>query len=171
MVFGVNPWACRWTACSWGTGAGPAFSGLATGRESDLSRTSCSNPAGASLPPAEIEVRIPFKSLRYPSVARQDWGLHVVRRIQANGSEDSWVPARRDAASFLAQAAVLEGLTDLRRGLVLDLNPVVTGKAEGEPREDGWRYDTGRPEFGFNLRWGVTPNLTLNGTATPISRR
>jgi hypothetical protein len=171
MVFGVNPLGVQMDGILVeGTASqGHGFSGLSTGRESaDLSPDFVFQSRGRVTSSGyEVEIRIPFKSLRYPSLATQRWGLHVVRSVQSTGSEDSWVPARRDAASFLAQAAVLEGLTDLRRGLVLDLNPVVTGKSEGEPDGASWRYATGRPEVGFNVRWGVTPNLTLNGTANP----
>src|SRR6185295_7847259 len=78
----------------------------------------------------EVEIRIPFKSLRYQSLPVQDWGLHLVRRIQSAGHEDSWAPASRSAASFLAQSGTLTGLTELHRGLVMDLNPVVTARAD-----------------------------------------
>jgi uncharacterized protein DUF5916 len=117
----------------------------------------------------EVELRIPFKTLRYQSADPQDWGLHVIRRVQATGHEDSWVPAQRAAASFLAQAGTLQGLTGLRRGLVMDLNPVVTARAAGLPAATdptAWDYDA-TAEFGANLRWGLTPNLTLNGTYNP----
>ncbi len=116
----------------------------------------------------EVEVRIPFKSLRYQAGAEQRWGLNVVRRVQHSGAEDSWAPAKRAAASFLAQSGTLTGLTELRRGLVLDLNPVVTTRATGAAAPSGeWRYDTDRPAVGGNVRWGVTNNLTLNATANP----
>jgi len=115
----------------------------------------------------EIEIRIPFKTLRYQSGDPQDWGLHVVRRVQASGHEDSWVPAQRAAASFLQQSGTLQGLTGMRRGLVMDLNPVVTARATGTPvTPTGWNYDSGA-ELGGNVRWGITPNLTLNGTVNP----
>ena len=117
----------------------------------------------------EVEIRIPFKTLRYQSADPQDWGLHVIRRVQASGHEDSWVPAQRAAASFLGQSGILQGLTGLRRGLVMDLNPVITAKATGLPAATNparWDYDASA-EFGANLRWGITPNLTLNGTYNP----
>ena len=115
----------------------------------------------------EVEIRIPFKSLRYQSQPQQDWRLHVTRVVPQQGIEDSWAPARRDAASFLAQSGRLKNLTDLRRGLVLDLNPIATAKLEGQDGASGWSYDASRPEFGMNLRWGITPNLTMNGTVNP----
>jgi hypothetical protein len=116
----------------------------------------------------DVEVRIPFKTLRFPSARQQNWGLSIVRIVKSLGHEYSWAPARRSASSFLGQGGTLAGMTDLRRGLVLDLNPAVTAKADGAAREDGaWGYRTGHPEFGANIRWGVTPNLTLNGTVNP----
>ena len=117
-----------------------------------------------------VEVRIPFKSLKYQSTLEQTWGLNVVRQVQHSGHEDSWTPARRAGLSFLGQSGALEGLTDLRRGLVLDVNPEATQRTSGiEPVAGvgGWGYASGRPEIGGNVRWGITNNLTLNGTVNP----
>jgi hypothetical protein len=115
----------------------------------------------------EVELRIPFESLRYQKADVQSWGLHVVRKVQSTGYEESWAPARRAAASFLAQGGTLQGLEGLRPGLVLDLNPFVTARTDGAPSGSGWGYDTQTPEVGGNVRWGMTPNLTLNGTLNP----
>ena len=114
-----------------------------------------------------IEIAIPFKTLRFPADRVQSWALNIVRIVQSSGHEDSWAPALRAKSSFLAQSGTLDGLTDLHRGLVLDLNPVATAHADGTPSGGRWHYDTSRPEFGGNVRWGVTPNLTLNGTINP----
>jgi hypothetical protein len=116
----------------------------------------------------EVEVRIPFKSLRYQGAKEQTWGINVVRRVQHSGYEDSWVPARRDNASFLSQSGRLVGLTELKRGLVLDLQPELTARMDGTPgTSGGWDYDRKDPELGGNVRWGITNNLTMNGTANP----
>jgi hypothetical protein len=117
-----------------------------------------------------VEVRIPFKSLKYQSRLEQTWRLNVVRQVQHSGHEDSWTPARRAGLSFLAQSGALDGLTDLRRGLVLDVNPEATQRTSGIEPAAGtgpWRYASGRPELGANVRWGITNNLTLNGTVNP----
>ncbi|MDQ2664516.1 MAG: carbohydrate binding family 9 domain-containing protein [Gemmatimonadota bacterium] len=116
-----------------------------------------------------VEVRIPFKSLRYQAAAEQVWGLNVVRFVQHSGHEDSWTPARRSGLSFLAQSGTLEGLTDLRRGLVVDVNPEITQRSVGRGAfvTDADRYDVRRPALGGNARWGVTNNLSLNGTINP----
>jgi hypothetical protein len=171
LVFGVNPLGIQLDgALAEGTrGSGGGFSGLSTGRESpDLSPDYVFQSKGRVTGGGyEVEVRIPFKSVRYQSQPSQDWGIHVTRVVPHQGVEDSWAPARRNEASFLSQSGRLKNLTDLRRGLVLDLNPIATAKLDGQPAASGWNYDTSRPELGMNLRWGITPNLTMNGTVNP----
>jgi len=171
LMFAVNPLGVQADgALIEGTRTqGGSFSGLASGREEpDLSPDFVFDSKGRLTAEGfEVEVRIPFKSLRYQSAPRQDWGLSVIRRVQSSGHEDSWTPARRASTSFLAQAGTLEGISDLHPGLILDLSPVVTAKADGAPAAGGWAYDSGAPEVGGNVRWGVTNNLTLNGTVNP----
>src|SRR3989440_4491321 len=115
----------------------------------------------------EVEVRIPFKSLRYQAKQPQDWSINVLREVKHSGFEDSWYPARRANASFIAQSGTLRGLTGMHRGLVVDLNPEATGRASGAPTASGYQYDMGNPQVGGNVRWGVSDNLTLNGTIKP----
>jgi len=118
----------------------------------------------------EVVVRIPFRSVKLQSADPQDWGINIIRVVQHSGHSDSWYPAKLAAASFLGQAGTLAGLTRLDRGLVLDLNPFVTQKALGSAAAapaPGWNYGVERPQFGSNVRWGVTNNLTLNGTWRP----
>jgi hypothetical protein len=172
LVFGVNPLGVQADGTlveGSGNRGGALFSALESGREiTDLTPDFVFQSKGRLTDEGyEIEIAIPFKTLRFPQASVQTWGLNIVRRVQSSGHEDSWVPARRAKSSFLSQSGTLDGLTDLRRGLVLDLNPVVTAKADGAPADARWTYDGSRPEVGGNLRWGVTPNLTMNGTVNP----
>ena len=115
----------------------------------------------------QVEIRIPFKSLRYRDGAKQTWGINVLRRVQHSGFQDSWTPAVRANARFLSQVGTLEGLHDLHRGLVLELTPTVTGRLDGSPATPtGWKYDRGG-EVGGDVRFGLRQNLTLNGTVNP----
>ena len=115
----------------------------------------------------EVEVRIPFKSLRYQSGATQDWGLQVVRITQHTGYEDTWAPVVRASASYLIQSGSLKELTGLRRGLVMDVTPEFTSHVDGAPKATEYGYGTVDPQVGVNLRWGITQNLSLTGTANP----
>jgi hypothetical protein len=118
----------------------------------------------------EVEVRVPFKSLRYQSASVQSWGINFLRRVQHSGYEQTWTPAERGQTSFLAQSGTLVDMSGLKRGLVLDVNPVMTARASGavaSATDPSWRYRREDPEFGGNVRWGITANLTMNGTVKP----
>jgi hypothetical protein len=114
-----------------------------------------------------VEVRIPFKSLRYQDARVQSWGIHILRRVQHSGFQDTWAPAVRANANFLAQSGSLDGLHDLRRGLVVEATPTMTARADRSPTLGNGRDYQQKGEFGGDARWGIRQNLTLNGTINP----
>lgn len=165
LIFAVNPLGVQadgvWTEGA--TGHGDELQ-----RSTDLSPDFTFESRGRLIEGGfEVEVRIPFKSLRYQPQQIQTWGINIIRRVQHSGYQLTWTAARRDRASFLAQSGTLESLSGMRRGLVLDVNPVVTARADGTRSASGWDYDGQTPELGANIRWGVTSNLTMNGTVNP----
>ena len=119
----------------------------------------------------EVEVRIPFKAVRYIP-GRGTWGLNVVRSNVETNVQDSWAPVTRAGASLLPQSGRLTGLHDLTRGLVLDVTPVVTSLSSGSPQpvagrsDSSWSYANSQA-LGADIRWGLRPNFTLNGTIHP----
>jgi hypothetical protein len=170
MVFAVNPLGVQADGILVETGAtSGGFDGATVVRERpDLSPDYVFESKGQLTDYGfVVEIRIPFKSLRYQPAEMQTWGLNVVRYVGHSGYEDAWAPAKRAASSFLRQSGSLTELTDLRRGVVLDVTPELTASASGAPDPDGWRYDGHRPEVGATVRWGVTNNLTMNGTVNP----
>jgi hypothetical protein len=172
LMFAVNPLGVQGDGSvveGSNTGAGGFIGGAVVGREqADLSPDYVFQSKGEVTPWGyQVEVRIPFKSLRYQPAREQNWNLNIVRQVKHSGFEDSWAPARRASATFIGQSGTLSGLTDLRRGLVMDINPEATGKVTGAPGALGYEHDFGNPQFGGNVRWGITNNLTLNGTVKP----
>ena len=55
-----------------------------------------------------VEIRIPFKSLRFPGNGPQHWGINFLRRTQRTGYNDTWTDVRRANASFLVQAGAID---------------------------------------------------------------
>ena len=115
-----------------------------------------------------VEVRIPFKSLRYPVGDARRWGLQIKREIPASGYEDTWTDVRRAGASFLAQAGHIDGLRDLERGVVIETQPFVTAASNGRRSLPGDRFDRGDLDLdgGANLRLGFT-QFALDATLNP----
>jgi hypothetical protein len=172
LVFGVNPLGVQMdgTIVEQGVSRNQGFIVSSAGREApDLSADFVYQSKGHVTEFGyEVEIRIPFKSLRYQPADVQSWRVQVVREVQHSGHEQTWTPADRSGASFLAQSGTIDGLTGLRRGLVLDVNPEITQHTLGSPTiDDRWSYEAQRPVVGGNVRWGIADNLTLNSTVHP----
>ncbi len=115
-----------------------------------------------------VEIRIPFKSLRYPGNGAQTWGLNVARVVQRTGYQDTWTDTRRANASFLLQAGSADGLHDLERGITAELQPFVTAQANGIRASSGrFERENLDPSAGANLRLGLASNLSLDATWNP----
>jgi hypothetical protein len=118
----------------------------------------------------EVEIRIPFSSLRYANVDVRQWGLQIDRRVQHSGYEETWTPAKRASATFIGQAGRLTGLTGIHHGNVVELNPELTNTVNGtpccSPLLRDWRYKA-KPTLGGNVRWTLGSNFVLNGTVKP----
>ena len=178
FLFGVNPFGVQQDGIrsdSYGGGAGGFYSGGAGfGSMNILDGNVDLNPdfvfesRGRLVEGGyDVEIRIPFKSLRFAGGTVQTWGLNVLRRIQHSGYQDSWAPVVRASASFMNQSGWLEGLHDLHRGLVLDLTPVATERVDGAPDSTGRYHYADTTRLGLDAHYGVTPNLSLDGTYKP----
>ncbi|MBI4501481.1 MAG: carbohydrate binding family 9 domain-containing protein [Gemmatimonadetes bacterium] len=162
LVFAVNPLGTQ----ADGIGADGRQGGWDIGNI-DLTQDFVFTSHGRLTPSGyEVEIAIPYKSIRFQQADVQDWGINVLRYVQHSGHQQTWTPARQSGASFLNQSGTLSAL-QIVRPVVLDLNPVATARLDGAPAADGWRYDDPHPEVGGNLRWGITTNWTLSGTANP----
>jgi hypothetical protein len=174
LVFAVNPFGIQSDGVLTETGAatgGGLAGGTSKSREAaDLAPDYVWQSKGRLTAAGfDVEIVIPFKSLRYRNADVHTWQLNVVRTVQVSGHEQTWTATTRAGSSFLAQSGTLSGLRELQRGVTVDLIPTVTSTASGAPGPSAgsWRYATQRPEVGGSARWGITSNLTLSGTANP----
>ncbi len=116
----------------------------------------------------EVEIRIPFKSLRYPGSNPQSWGFNVTRVVQRTGYTDTWTDVRRANASFLGQEGALGGLHDMHHGVTVEAQPFVTATLAGARdavTQDFVREDL-NPDAGLNLRLGFS-SYALDATMNP----
>ncbi|MDE0827607.1 MAG: DUF5916 domain-containing protein [Vicinamibacterales bacterium] len=114
------------------------------------------------------ELAIPFKSLRYPSNDAHRWGFQIARSIRDKNETVVWAPISRDVSGFLPQMGVLDGLRNLSTSRNLEILPTFTGIQVGslDTATGGFPGDQ-QPEAGINLKYGLTPNLTLDFTYNP----
>jgi hypothetical protein len=116
------------------------------------------------------EMRIPFKSLRYPSRGSGQphrWGFQITRTLQSKDETLVWAPMTRAVAGVLTQMGTLGGLRGLSVSRNLELLPTATAIQLGRLTDTGYAEGETQPDFGFNMKYGVTSNLTADFTLNP----
>ena len=119
------------------------------------------------------EIAIPFRSIRFPDSPEQSWGVHVFRnRPRASREQMSWAPISRDNDCFFCQAATMSGMSGVNQGKNLEVLPYVLASQSSElsGADDAtfdWLNDDPAGEAGFGVKYGVTPNHTLDFSYNP----
>ncbi|MEE8348805.1 MAG: DUF5916 domain-containing protein [Acidobacteriota bacterium] len=109
----------------------------------------------------QAEMAIPFKTLRFREGEGQMWGVNFIRRIRRKNEDTQWSPVPRPyRISRMSFAGSLEGISGLRQGRNLYLKPYVSTPLA---RREGDDVDF-NPEMGLDVKFGVTPGLTLDLT-------
>jgi hypothetical protein len=108
------------------------------------------------------EFAIPFRTLRYPSATNQTWGINFQRNIRRKNERAYWAPIPRQFNLYrLSLAGSMTGVqTPALRNL--RITPFALGNALQSgvvPVDSEMDYD-----FGGDLKYGITPSLTLDGT-------
>jgi hypothetical protein len=120
----------------------------------------------------EVEIRIPFTSLRFPSSSGEmTWGVDAVRvRPRDQRFRLGLNPLQRGNNCYLCQTSTLTGVAGVAPARSVELHPTLTSAMTGQrsASPDG-RIENGDPDtqVGLNAQWGITPNLTLTGTINP----
>ena len=105
------------------------------------------------------EFAIPFRSLRYGGGEAQSWGVNFQRNIRRRNERAFWSPLARNYGLFrLSSAGRLDGLRPPRQRN-LAITPYAL--ASSERASDTAHTDA---QIGGDLKYGVTPSLTLDAT-------
>jgi hypothetical protein len=119
------------------------------------------------------EISIPFRSMRFPDRPEQEWGVHLFRtRPRESRAQYSWAPLSRDENCFFCQAGTMSGITDINQGRNIEILPYVIGSQESslDGEDDAsfrWNNQSADGDAGVGLKYGVTPNHTLDFSYNP----
>jgi hypothetical protein len=117
-----------------------------------------------------VEMRIPFDQLRFKRQGVQVWGVNFQRIIKRKNEEDhfAWVP--KEESGLVSRFADLTGLAGIAAGRRLEVSPFALSQAKLYPGEPGNPFRSGH-DFGagagFDLKGGLSSNLTLNLSVNP----
>jgi hypothetical protein len=111
------------------------------------------------------EIWIPFKTLRFEPGAGRSWGVNFARRIRRKNEVAYWSAVPRAYSIYRAsQDGNLFGLPDVDQGRNLRVKPFFVASST---RGTGGRAFDGNADVGIDLKYGVTPALTLDLTVNP----
>ena len=107
------------------------------------------------------EMEIPFTSLRFGRGDIQEWGVNIERRIRRNNEIVFWAPMSQDRTiERVSEAGSIQGV-GVPRQRNLQFTPYVLASAERGGTLSGTETNE---EFGFDIKYSITPSLTLDAT-------
>ncbi len=118
-----------------------------------------------------LEIRIPFSSLRYEDSDPAQWRILLYRNMPRQFRYQMFTSRLpRDANCFICNTRPLVGLAGLPSGSHFVVAPFATGNHTSQPSGD-----LGTPlenkgttgEVGLDVKWLPNPNLVLDGTVNP----
>ena len=115
-----------------------------------------------------VEMRIPFSVIRFQPAEDMTWGLQVYRWLHGRGEDTGWVTWDRNLSGFVSRWGNLTGLRGVENPRKLEVTPYLAAQATDPATpicaDDSW---SSRLNMGADFKYGLTSNLTLNGTIQP----
>ncbi len=119
----------------------------------------------------QLEIRIPFSSLRYPKAEVQKWNVLLYRNYPREFRYQMFsAKLPRNENCFICHSNPLSGLQGLPRGGNLVVAPYGTAKEEGVPREGLGSPLVNQPvklDGGLDVKWTPNAVTALDGTINP----
>ena len=118
-----------------------------------------------------LEMRIPFSSLRYANADNPTWGMLLYRNYPRD-RRYQYFTARlpRDVSCFICNSSKMTGLGRLPIGSNLVIAPYGTLARNDAPRDElGSPLESGdaKNEAGLDVKWSPFADVTLDGTYNP----
>jgi hypothetical protein len=120
------------------------------------------------------EFKVPFSQLRYNNMKDHVFGLGVWRDIERFKERTSWPLYHTNTGGISSQFGVLEGIEDIAPFRRLEVVPFVStqnssiarASSSSVPGVINWGRDQ-KQSAGADVKYGITPNLTLDATVNP----
>ena len=119
----------------------------------------------------QLEIRIPFSSLRYPKADLQKWNVLLYRNYPRDFRYQMFAAKLpRDENCFICHSNPLVGLSGLPKGGNLVVAPYVSAKEEGVPRDGLGSSLVNKPvtfDGGLDVKWTPNAVTAIDGTINP----
>ncbi len=112
-----------------------------------------------------VEMAIPYRTLRFDFASAESWGINFSRHIRRRNEVSFWAPVPRSyTLARLSLAGDLTGIAQRVTARDLRVTPYVAARSV---RELGGPAFTSKGAAGLDVKYGVSPGLTLDVTVNP----
>ena len=112
-----------------------------------------------------VEMAIPFRTLRFDFSRAENWGINFSRHIRRRNEVSYWAPVPRSySLARVSLAGELTGISHAGAARDLRVKPYVATRSV---REIGSAQASSSGAAGVDVKYGVTPSLTLDVTVNP----
>lgn len=121
----------------------------------------------------QVELAIPFSSLRFPNKEEQIWRATFWRNHQTDTRRQySWAAIEQDNSCFLCQFGYLKGIKNIKSVNKLEVLPSLigyqTGKLENLSNpESKFKNNNVDGDVSLGMKYSITPSLTTEITLNP----
>ena len=113
------------------------------------------------------EFKIPLSQLRYSESSSHTFGFGVWRDIERYRERVAWPRFARTVPGTVSQLGDLEGIDGIRAPGTMEATPYTVTKNVQKQSATGAFSRDQQVAVGGDLKYGITPNLTLNATINP----
>lgn len=121
----------------------------------------------------QVEMAIPFSSLRFPDKNIQEWRINFWRNMpRRDRFRYSWANVNRNDPCWLCQFGYMDGIKNIASANSMDILPYFVGSQSSEQTDPSdpkskYKKDDPKGSYGFNFKWTATSSLTVEGALNP----
>ena len=109
-----------------------------------------------------LEMKIPYRCLRFDNKNVETWGIQFHRRFRRNNSQYTWNELDPTKGNIGLYHGELKGLKDLKPPVRLAFYPFVSGVSRSFDGNTQTDFNAG-----LDVKYGITENFTLDATLIP----
>lgn len=120
----------------------------------------------------QVEIAIPFASLRFPDKPEQTWRINFWRDQQRDVRRRfSWAAQDRNNPCFMCQWGTLTGIRDIKASTSFELLPTIVAHRSGSRIDGAWdapfQNENPKADLSLNARYALSSNSSAEITLNP----
>ena len=109
-----------------------------------------------------VEIKIPYRSLRFANRPIQSWGFNFHRRLEKLNSQHTWTHVDNSVGRWTQYDGLIEDFRNIEPPTRLNLYPYASATSTTFEGETDFNWSVG-----MDIKYGLTDNFTLDATLIP----